>query len=213
MSDLLTDVTEAEGKIVGLAKAMPDAACDWRPSPDVRSTKEVFVHVTADNYFIPIGAGSTRRPTPASRGLQDRRGVREADSHAAAGDRRARDVVCLPEEGDGGGHGREAGHAFEVAEDVHPAALDCLDDTPARAPRAADCLRPQQQRHAAVEQRHRQAARVIRDVRANVCSRALTRGCGFPFPERASCYSPRWARGGVRTWAASSARNVSIVAP
>jgi hypothetical protein len=62
MSDLLTDVTEAEGKIVGLAKAMPDAAFDWRPSKDARSTKEVFVHLTGDNYFIPIGAGSVAPP-------------------------------------------------------------------------------------------------------------------------------------------------------
>ncbi|MFI5077082.1 MAG: DinB family protein, partial [Vicinamibacteria bacterium] len=66
MEDLLKDVKEAKGKIVGLAKAMPDAAWDWRPAPGVRSTKEVFVHLTGDNYFIPVGAGST---APAETGI------------------------------------------------------------------------------------------------------------------------------------------------
>jgi hypothetical protein len=68
MSDLLGDVKEAKGKIVGLAKAMPDAAWDWRPGPGVRSTKEVFVHLTGDNYFIPVGAGST---APADTGIAE----------------------------------------------------------------------------------------------------------------------------------------------
>lgn len=66
MGDLLKDVQEAKGKIVGLAKAMPEAAWDWRPGPGVRSTKEVFVHLTGDNYFIPVGAGST---APADTGI------------------------------------------------------------------------------------------------------------------------------------------------
>jgi uncharacterized damage-inducible protein DinB len=55
-ADLLADYKEAKGKILGLAKAMPDAAWEWRPAPGVRSTKEVFVHLAADNYFIPTGA-------------------------------------------------------------------------------------------------------------------------------------------------------------
>ena len=66
MDDLLKDVREARGKIVGLAKAMPESAWEWRPGPGARSTKEVFVHVTADNYFIPVGAGST---APAETGI------------------------------------------------------------------------------------------------------------------------------------------------
>jgi hypothetical protein len=66
MGDLLGDVREVKGKIVGLAKAMPDAAWDWRPGDGTRSTKEVFVHVVADNYFIPVGAGSS---APAETGI------------------------------------------------------------------------------------------------------------------------------------------------
>jgi hypothetical protein len=66
MGDLLKDVQEAKGKIVGLAKAMPESAWEWRPGDGARSTKEVFIHVTADNYFIPVGAGST---APAETGI------------------------------------------------------------------------------------------------------------------------------------------------
>jgi hypothetical protein len=62
MGDLLKDVREAKGKIVGLAKAMPEAVWEWRPGPGARSTKEVFIHLTADNYFIPVGAGATAPP-------------------------------------------------------------------------------------------------------------------------------------------------------
>lgn len=66
MADLIKDVQEAKGKIVGLAKAMPESAWEWRPGPGARSTKEVFVHVAADNYFIPVGAGGT---APAETGI------------------------------------------------------------------------------------------------------------------------------------------------
>ncbi len=68
MADLLNDVKEAKGKIMGLAKAMPEAAWDWRPAPGVRSTKEVFIHLTADNYFIPVGAGAA---APAATGISE----------------------------------------------------------------------------------------------------------------------------------------------
>jgi len=66
MGDLLRDVTAVEAKIVGLAKAMPDAAYDWRPGKDVRSTGEVFIHVAADNYFLPALMGVA---APAETGI------------------------------------------------------------------------------------------------------------------------------------------------
>ncbi len=138
MDDLLKDVKEARGKIVGLAKAMPDAAWDWRPAPGVRSTKEVFVHLTGDNYFIPVGAGST---APAETGIgEDYKTVEAFEKRTRtprAGARRARHVVRVPRAADGGDHRREAGDAVEVAEDVHPPAVDRVHDAPARAPRAS----------------------------------------------------------------------------
>lgn len=62
MGDLVTDVTDVESKIVGLAKAMPEASYMWRPMPGVRSVGEVFTHVAADNYFLPIALGATAPP-------------------------------------------------------------------------------------------------------------------------------------------------------
>jgi hypothetical protein len=68
MADLLADVKETKGKIVGLANAMPEAAFEWRPSKPARSAKEVFVHLTGDNYFMPTGAGVA---APADTGIGD----------------------------------------------------------------------------------------------------------------------------------------------
>ena len=57
MGDLLRDVTEVETKVLGLARAIPAAGYDWRPGKGVRSTGEVFIHVAADNYFLPAAMG------------------------------------------------------------------------------------------------------------------------------------------------------------
>jgi uncharacterized damage-inducible protein DinB len=57
MGDLQKDVSDVQEKIVGLAKALPDGAYDWRPMPGVRSTGEVLLHVAADNYFMPAAIG------------------------------------------------------------------------------------------------------------------------------------------------------------
>ncbi|MGE0359478.1 MAG: DinB family protein [Vicinamibacterales bacterium] len=66
MADLAKDVAEVEGKIVGLANAIPESAWSWRPGPGVRSVAEVFTHVAADNYFMPAALGT---PAPAAVGI------------------------------------------------------------------------------------------------------------------------------------------------
>jgi uncharacterized damage-inducible protein DinB len=66
VGDLLADVTDVEGKIVGLARAMPDAAYAWRPMPGVRSVGEAFTHVAADNWFMPAAMGIA---APAATGV------------------------------------------------------------------------------------------------------------------------------------------------
>jgi hypothetical protein len=66
MGDLIKDVTEVEGKIVGLAKAMPEATYQWRPMKGVRSTSETLLHVAADNYFLPAAMGTA---APAETGI------------------------------------------------------------------------------------------------------------------------------------------------
>jgi uncharacterized damage-inducible protein DinB len=63
MGDLTADVADVESKIVGLAKAVPEAAYGWRPMPGVRSVGEALTHVAADNYFMPAALG-TAPPAP-----------------------------------------------------------------------------------------------------------------------------------------------------
>ena len=62
MGDLIADITDVEDKIVGLAKAMPEASYAWRPMAGVRSVGEAFTHVAADNYFLPIALGAAAPP-------------------------------------------------------------------------------------------------------------------------------------------------------
>lgn len=57
MADLLADVGQVEKKLVALARAMPESTYGWRPGDGVRSTGETFLHVAADNYFIPALMG------------------------------------------------------------------------------------------------------------------------------------------------------------
>jgi uncharacterized damage-inducible protein DinB len=66
MGDLLQDITDVEKKTVGLARALPAAAYEYRPGKGVRSTGEVLMHVAADNYFLPAAMGAT---APADTGI------------------------------------------------------------------------------------------------------------------------------------------------
>jgi hypothetical protein len=66
MGELLRDVTALEIRIVGLARAMPAPAYEWRPATGVRSTAEVLIHLAGDNYFMPVLMGGT---APAETGI------------------------------------------------------------------------------------------------------------------------------------------------
>jgi uncharacterized damage-inducible protein DinB len=57
MVTLLRDVQAVEEKLMGLADAIPESAYGWRPSEGVRSVGEVWMHVAADNYFLPTPLG------------------------------------------------------------------------------------------------------------------------------------------------------------
>ena len=67
MKDYLADLAQAQKKMVDLAKAIPAEKYDWRPGAGVRSVGEVFLHVAADNYFIPGGMGTA---IPAATGIK-----------------------------------------------------------------------------------------------------------------------------------------------
>jgi uncharacterized damage-inducible protein DinB len=57
MEALMRDIATLEGKLLGLAEAIPEDKYDWRPGEGVRSVREVLTHVAADNYFLPTFAG------------------------------------------------------------------------------------------------------------------------------------------------------------
>ncbi|MGH7731679.1 MAG: DinB family protein [Candidatus Eiseniibacteriota bacterium] len=52
-ADMLLWIKDAEGKLIQLAEATPEGKYAWRPSKDVRTTGEVFMHVVAANYGAP----------------------------------------------------------------------------------------------------------------------------------------------------------------
>lgn len=57
LPDLAADVETVRDKLLGLANAIPEELWEWRPGEGVRSVGEVFLHVVADNYFIPMAVG------------------------------------------------------------------------------------------------------------------------------------------------------------
>ena len=71
---LLKDIEDVSGKFVGLAKAIPVDKYDWRPAADVRSVREVLLHVASDNYLLPALAGSAA-PTITGIDLKDFKSV------------------------------------------------------------------------------------------------------------------------------------------
>ena len=65
MAAMHQDVNDVQKKFTEIAKAIPEAAYSWRPT-GARSVGEVFLHVAADNYLIPISMG---KPAPPSTGI------------------------------------------------------------------------------------------------------------------------------------------------
>jgi uncharacterized damage-inducible protein DinB len=61
-SEVLAEVMIQEDKLNRLAEAIPAEKFSWRPSPDVRSFAEVFLHVSAANYNLYKLVGT---PPPA----------------------------------------------------------------------------------------------------------------------------------------------------
>ncbi len=57
LENLERTVEILHGKMTALAQEMPTETLDWRPMDGVRSPREVFVHVAADNWFVPALMG------------------------------------------------------------------------------------------------------------------------------------------------------------
>ena len=56
MSYLDRRIRGAEDKFMQLAEAIPEEGYDWRPMEGVRSFREVFIHIAADNW-APVSIG------------------------------------------------------------------------------------------------------------------------------------------------------------
>ena len=67
-SEVLAEVMIQEDKFNRLAEAIPAEKYSWRPSPDVRSFAEVFLHVAAANYNLYKLVGT---PPPSGLVLKD----------------------------------------------------------------------------------------------------------------------------------------------
>ncbi len=67
-SEVLAEVIVQEDKFTRLAEAIPADKYSWRPSPDVRSFAEVFLHVSGANYNLYKLVGT---PPPAGLDLKD----------------------------------------------------------------------------------------------------------------------------------------------
>jgi len=55
--ELIASMLDAGEKIQELANAIPDGKYTWKPSKDVRSTGQVFLHVVQVNYMFPSFLG------------------------------------------------------------------------------------------------------------------------------------------------------------
>jgi hypothetical protein len=58
----LLDLQRLQTKFVDLAKALPADKLNWRPSPDSRSSAEVFLHVAGERYQILALMGAMPPP-------------------------------------------------------------------------------------------------------------------------------------------------------
>jgi len=61
-AEVMAEVMVQEDKFIRLAEAVPREKYTWRPTPDVRSFAEVFLHVSAANYNLYKLVGT---PPPA----------------------------------------------------------------------------------------------------------------------------------------------------
>ncbi len=68
LSYLEAKIDIADDKFMELAEAIPEESYDWRPMEGVRSFREIFIHVAADNWH---GGALMGIPTPDDIGVSD----------------------------------------------------------------------------------------------------------------------------------------------
>lgn len=68
IENLQRTVEIAHEKFTALAEAMPEATLEWQPMEGVRSVSDVYIHIAADNFFVPALMGFA---APAATGITD----------------------------------------------------------------------------------------------------------------------------------------------
>ncbi len=71
-ASFLLDYERACDKLLQLAEAIPAEKYAWRPTPEVRSVSEVFVHVATANGFLSNKAASIEPPAGLDRDAEKR---------------------------------------------------------------------------------------------------------------------------------------------
>jgi len=66
--NLARTVTILQDKFTALAEAMPEDTYDWQPMEGVRSVSDVYIHISADNFFVPSLMGLE---APSGTGITD----------------------------------------------------------------------------------------------------------------------------------------------
>lgn len=69
-AEVLASIDDAREKLIALADATPAEKFGWRPGEGVRSTGEVFAHVSMANYFFPSVWGAKMPEGIDVRGLE-----------------------------------------------------------------------------------------------------------------------------------------------
>ncbi len=69
-ASMAANLADVEGKLVGLAEAIPDDKFGWSPADEVRTVSEVLMHVAGANHFFAgrLGAG---QPPAEARGWEE----------------------------------------------------------------------------------------------------------------------------------------------
>lgn len=66
-AEFMANLDEVQEKLMELAESMPADKYSWRPSKDVRSISEVYMHIAGSNYFLATYLGT---PSPTTRDLE-----------------------------------------------------------------------------------------------------------------------------------------------
>ena len=96
----LADMDTLHKKVLALANAIPEDKYSWRPSKDVRSVSEVFMHIALANFYLLSVTGP---PMP----IRDQVDPNGEDRHGkTGGDRLAEAITQRRQDCSRSGHGQ-----------------------------------------------------------------------------------------------------------